>query len=87
VTQEVVEEALEKLRPGFDADGFDLQLRTLAEDGTVEIVLTAKPAACTECLVPDHMLVQLIDRAIRDRDPSLREVVLVKVGFDGPLIA
>lgn len=77
-----IETALEHLRPGLAADGFDLRLGSIKADGSVEIVLEAKPEACLECLVPDLMLVQVIETAIRDEDRSLDHVVLKKVGFE-----
>lgn len=77
-----VETALEKLRPGLAADGFDLRLSSIAIDGSVEIVLEARPDACLECLVPDEMLVQIIETAICEQDGSLDKVVLTKLGFE-----
>ncbi len=77
-----VEDALDILRPGLSSDGFDLRLDALGDDGAVEVVLEAKPDACLECLVPEDMMVQIIETAIRERDASLRRVQLVKVGFD-----
>lgn len=76
-----VETALQNLRPGLAADGFDLRLESIA-GGAVEVVLEAKPDACLDCLVPEEMLVSILETAIRDQDPSLDRVVLTKVGFD-----
>jgi Fe-S cluster biogenesis protein NfuA len=77
-----VETALEEVRPALDADGFDLRLGSVDDDGDVAVVLEARPDACMDCLVPDEMLVQIIETAIRDKEPSLRHVTLSKQGFD-----
>jgi Fe-S cluster biogenesis protein NfuA len=82
--QTAVEKALDNVRPALEADGFDLRLQQIVGDGDVEIVLEAKPDACHDCLVPDEMLVQIIETAIRDEDPSIQRVTLTKVGFEGP---
>lgn len=83
VEDSVIESALEVLRPSLAADGFDLRIGQLLIDGTVQVVLEAKPAACLECLVPDDVLIQIIENAIREREPSFNRLELVKVGFDG----
>lgn len=80
--ESAVETALENVRPALAADGFDLRLDHIAADGAVGIVLEAKPDACLDCLVPDELLVQIIETAIRDEDPSLDHVVLTKSGFE-----
>jgi Fe-S cluster biogenesis protein NfuA len=77
----VVESALAKVRPALDADGFDLNLRSVT-DGAVEVVLAARPDACMDCLVPDEMLVQIIETAIRAEGDGLAGVTLTKEGFE-----
>jgi Fe-S cluster biogenesis protein NfuA len=77
-----VETALNNVRPALDADGFDLRLDSVGDDGAVGVVLAARPDACLDCLVPDEMLVQIIETAIRDQEPGLRQVTLTKTGFD-----
>lgn len=76
-----VELALETLRPGLASDGFDLRVGSVV-DNDVRVVLEAKPNACLDCLVPDEMIVSLVDDLIRKEDGSLGRVVLVKEGFD-----
>lgn len=80
--QGAVETALDKVRPSLAADGFDLRLGSIETDGSVRVVLEAKPGACLDCLVPEEMLVQILDKAIRDQEPALQRVVLDRVGFD-----
>jgi Fe-S cluster biogenesis protein NfuA len=77
-----VRTALETLRPSLDADGFDLYLESLRTDGTVVVILEARPDACLECLVPDDLLQQMIGASIRKQCPSVERVELVKRGFD-----
>jgi hypothetical protein len=76
-----VERALETLRAGLEADGFDLRLGSLNPQGGVEIILEAKPEACLDCLVPEAMMIQILERAIRDQDATLEHVVLSRIGF------
>lgn len=77
-----VNTALDNVRPGLEADGFDLRLDSIGADGAVEVILEAKPDACMDCLVPDEMLVAILETAIRDQDPGLDHVVLIKQGFE-----
>ena len=77
-----VETALDNVRPALEADGFDLRLDSIGDQGEVEVILEAKADACHDCLVPDEMLVQIIESAIRDQAPTLDHVVLTKVGFE-----
>jgi Fe-S cluster biogenesis protein NfuA len=77
-----LESALDNVRPALDADGFDLRLDSVGDDGDVGVVLEARPDACLDCLVPDDMLVQILETAIRDKEPGLRQVTLTKSGFD-----
>jgi len=77
-----VETALDNVRPALDADGFDLTLGSVSADGAVRVVLAARPDACLDCLVPDDMLVQIIETAIRQQDATLGRVTLTKSGFE-----
>lgn len=76
-----VESALAALRPGLTADGFDLRIGSLTEDDRVEVILEALPNACHECLVPEHLLVRIVEEAIREQGAMVNELKLVKVGF------
>ena len=79
----VVEGALEILRPGLAADGFELRVGNIDESGAVSVILAATSEACLDCLVPDDLMVQIIESAIREQDVSLDHVDLIKEGFDG----
>jgi Fe-S cluster biogenesis protein NfuA len=76
-----VELALDTLRPGLAPDGFALRVGGWTGDATLQIVLEAKPGACLECLVPEGMLVQVIEDAIRRHDVAVQRVDLLKEGF------
>jgi len=77
-----IESALDTLRPSLASDGFDLSLLSADSGGVVEVVLTATPQACLDCLVPDDLMVGILDNAIRKVEPDLDHVELVKRGFD-----
>lgn len=81
VDRNVVDTALEMLRPGLASDGFELHVGTLTEGG-VQVVLEATPEACLDCLVSDDMMVQMIDAAIRKQGSEPGNVELVRQGFD-----
>ena len=76
-----IESALDEIRPGLDSDGFELKLESFEPGGTVLIGLHAREDACLECLVPDEVLLGIIDMNIRERVPDVGEVVLEKHGF------
>ncbi|MDA8047752.1 MAG: NifU family protein [Actinomycetota bacterium] len=79
---EAVESALESLRPGLEADGFDLRIEQMSPDGGAVICIEARPGACMECLVPDEVLVQIIKNGISKHAGEVGSVSLVKRGFD-----
>ncbi len=72
--REKIEKALERLRPALAADGFVLLLESVAADGSVSVALEATPEACMECLVPDDVLVSILERTIREEEPSVGRV-------------
>ena len=74
---ERIEAALDELRPGLDADGFELSLESI-DDEAANVALTATPEACMDCLVPDEMMVTMLEGAIASREPSVSKVVLKK---------
>lgn len=79
----MLETALDSLRPGLDADGFELHGDGRESDGTVRVTLRARSGACLDCLVPDDLLVQLIEDAIAQVCGGTAVAVkLVKLGFD-----
>lgn len=75
-----VETALEAIRPSLGADGYLLKVGE-SDARNVEVVLEALPDACGDCLVPDAVLQQILEVAIKDRGDD-RTVRLSKVGFE-----
>lgn len=78
---QAVEEALATVRPSLQADGFTLSLESINMDGEATITLEALPDACADCLVPDEILVQILETAIRKSGSEVSRVVLTKRGF------
>lgn len=79
---EGVNAAIENLRPSFTADDFDISLESLSEAGDVVVAIRPGPGACLDCLVPDAMLRQIVDVAVRRYAPGVASVAVVKRGFD-----
>jgi hypothetical protein len=79
-----VESALDALRPSLTQDGFSLRIGSLEANGLVKVVVEAGPDACIDCLVPEDLMVQIIEDAIRSQDASeVVRVEIVKEGFAG----
>ena len=75
------ERALDDVRPALAPDGFSLHLQSVHRDGTVNVVPEAQADACGECLVPDEMLIEIIEAALRDRGAGFRRVALARNGL------
>ena len=82
IQESTIESALATLRPGLSSDGFDLRVGEPQDGNDAQVILEAKPDACLDCLVPDNVMVQMLDNAIRQENPSLGKVELVRQGFD-----
>jgi hypothetical protein len=77
-----LDDAIEQLAPALRVDGFDLLNGGPTNDGRVKVVFVAGAQACADCVVPDSILVDIIEAAIRERGADV-QVVLEKRGFDG----
>lgn len=84
IPDSAIESALAVLRPGLAETGFDLSAGEQREGPVVEVILAATSEACTDCVVPDDVLVQVLEDVIRREDPSLVRVDLIKRGFGKP---
>ncbi|NMA26089.1 MAG: NifU family protein [Clostridiales bacterium] len=72
--KEQVQTALEKIRPSLQADGGDVVLVAVDEDGTVKVKLTG---ACGGCPMASMTLKQGIERLLKQEVPGVKEVLSV----------
>ena len=70
--REDVERALNEIRPFLQADGGDLELVEVTEDGVVKVRLTG---ACGSCPFSQMTLKIGVEQALKKMVPSVREVV------------
>jgi Fe-S cluster biogenesis protein NfuA len=72
--KEQVQKALEKVRPGLQADGGDVELVDVSADGVVKVKLTG---ACHGCPMSQMTLKMGIEKILKQQVPSVKEVVSV----------
>jgi len=72
--KEEVLRVLEQVRPGLQADGGDVELVEVTEDGIVKVRLTG---ACGSCPMSTMTLKMGIERAMKEKVPGVKEVVQV----------
>jgi len=70
--KERVEEVLKKVRPALQADGGDVELLGVTEDGVVKVQLTG---ACGSCPFSTMTLKHGIEMRLKDEIPEIKEVV------------
>lgn len=70
--KEKVESALEKIKPMLKADGGDVELVDVSDDGVVKVKLTG---ACGCCPMSQMTLKNGIEKAIKEEVPEVKEVV------------
>lgn len=70
-----VEEALDGIRPALQADGGDVQLVDI--DEAAGIVRVQLQGACAGCPSAQITLVMGVERAIKDRVPSIKQVISI----------
>jgi Fe-S cluster biogenesis protein NfuA len=69
-----VERVLGLVRPGLQADGGDVELVEVTEDGVVKVRLKG---ACGSCPMSTMTLKMGIERAVKEQVPGVKEVVQV----------
>lgn len=69
--REKVEEALNDIRPGLQADGGDVELVEITEDGVVKVKLKG---ACGGCPMAQLTLKQGIERRLKASVPEVKSV-------------
>ena len=72
--KEEVEKVLEMVRPGLQADGGNVELVEVTDDGIVKVRLTG---ACGSCPMSTMTLKMGIERAVKEKVPGVTEVVQV----------
>lgn len=67
-----VQEALNLVRPALQADGGDVELIDVTEDGIVKVRLLG---ACGSCPMSTMTLKMGIERTLKEKVPGVKEVV------------
>jgi Fe-S cluster biogenesis protein NfuA len=72
--KEQVQEALNLVRPALQADGGDVELVDVTEDGVVSVRLKG---ACGSCPMSTMTLKMGIERTLKEKVPGVKAVVQV----------
>ncbi len=72
--REKVEDVLNQIRPGLQADGGDVELIDVEDDGTVKVRLTG---ACAGCPMSTMTLKSGIERVLKENLSEVKEVINV----------
>jgi Fe-S cluster biogenesis protein NfuA len=72
--EEKIKEAIEELRPHLKADGGDVEIVEVTEDGVVKVRLLG---ACEGCPMREMTLTHGITRFIKKKVPEVKEVQAV----------
>jgi Fe-S cluster biogenesis protein NfuA len=72
--KEQVETALSKIRPSLNADGGDVKLIDVSDDGIVKVQLTG---ACSGCPMSQMTLKMGIEKLLKEEIPEVKEVVSI----------
>jgi len=70
--KEKVEDALKEVRPMLEADGGDVELVSVSDDGKVTLKLTG---ACGCCPMSQMTLKMGIEKILKKKVPEVKEVV------------
>ena len=72
IEKATVESAIQKVRPSLQADGGDIELVSVDEDGKVTVKLTG---ACHGCPMSQMTLKQGVETFLKKEIPEITEVV------------
>lgn len=72
--KEEVQKAIDQVRPGLQADGGDVELVDVSDDGVVKVRLTG---ACRGCPMSQMTLKMGIEKVIKSQVPAVKEVIAV----------
>jgi Fe-S cluster biogenesis protein NfuA len=70
--KESVQKALDKIRPNLQADGGDVELVDVSDDGIVKVKLTG---ACHGCPMSQMTLKNGIERFLKQEVPAVKSVI------------
>ena len=70
-----VKEVLEMIRPALQADGGDVELIDVSDDGIVKVKLVG---ACGHCPMSTMTLKMGIERTLMEKVPGVKEVIQVQ---------
>ena len=70
--KEKVQQAIRNVRPSLQADGGDIELVNVSEDGKVTVKLTG---ACNGCPMAQMTLKQGVESYLKKEIPEVKEVV------------
>ena len=74
IDKEKVKEAIEDVRPSLQADGGDIELVKIEDDGVVKVRLMG---ACAGCPMSQMTLKAGVERALKEKVPALKSVEAV----------
>ncbi len=69
--KEKVQQVIDKIRPGLQADGGDVELVKITDDGIVEVKLQG---ACAGCPMSTLTVKNGIERTLKQEIPEVKEV-------------
>jgi Fe-S cluster biogenesis protein NfuA len=69
--KEKVEKVIEEIKPMLQADGGDIELVDVTEDGVVEVRLTG---ACGSCPMSSYTLKMGVEQRLKEKIPEIKEV-------------
>jgi len=72
--REEVQKAIDLIRPSLQADGGDVELVEVSEDGVVKVKLTG---ACRGCPMSQMTLKMGIEKIIKQQIPAVKEIIAV----------
>ena len=72
IDKKAVEEVLEGIRPALQADGGDVRLVDVSDDGVVAVELQG---ACKGCPMSQLTLANSVERQLKDKVPGVSRVV------------
>lgn len=71
MNEEKVKEALKEIRPQLQADGGDVELVDITDDGTVKVKLVG---ACAGCPLATMTLSSGIEKTLKEKIPEVEKV-------------